>query len=180
LVGGRGVAEVGTNELARLASAVERQTNGDGAYDTAVPAVRLSHFSAPSDLVALVYEPSLCVVAQGAKEVLLANETYRLDPARSLLVSVDLPVAARVVEASPGRPYLAVRLRLDPAVVGELLADGVAARVSPVLRGRCDRNRPSQPTASSRSGLVATACRRRPHFVGKNGTAPPDSNSAEQ
>jgi AraC-like DNA-binding protein len=118
---------VATNELAALASAVERQAAVKGGYETAVPALRLSRFSAPSDLVALVYEPSLCVVAQGAKEVLLADETYRLDPAQSLLVSVDLPVAARVVEASPGRPYLAVRIALDPAVVGELLADGMTA-----------------------------------------------------
>ena len=93
------------DELAQLASTVERQAAADGAYETAVPTLRLSRFSAPSDLVALVYEPSLCVVAQGAKEVLLADETYRLDPARSLLVSVDLPVDARVVEASPSRPY---------------------------------------------------------------------------
>jgi hypothetical protein len=52
------------------------EVNGaaDGAYDTAVPALRLSRFSAASDLVAVVYEPSLCVVAQGAKEVLLAVE----------------------------------------------------------------------------------------------------------
>ena len=116
-----------TNELARLASAVERQAAADGAYDTAVPALRLSRFSAPSDLAALVYEPCLCVVARGAKDVLLAGKTYRLDPTQSLLVSVDLPVAARVAEASAGRPYLAVRIALDPAVVGELLADGTAA-----------------------------------------------------
>src|SRR5438105_3835940 len=87
-----GGAEVATNELAKLASAVARQSAVDGAYETVVPALRLSRFSAPSDLVALVYEPSLCVIAQGAKEVLLADETYRLDPAQSLLVSVDLPV----------------------------------------------------------------------------------------
>jgi AraC-like DNA-binding protein len=125
-----------TNELERLASATERQAAVDGGPDTSVPALRLSRFSAPSDLVALVYEPSLCVVAQGAKEVLLAGETYRLDPAGSLLVSVDLPVAARVVEASPGQPYLAVRIALDPAVVGELLADGLSAPLpSPAVRG---------------------------------------------
>jgi AraC-like DNA-binding protein len=112
-----------TDELTKLASAVEGQAAVDGVHETAVPALRLSRFSAPSDLTALVYEPCLCVVAQGAKEVLLADETYRLDPAQALLVSVDLPVTARVVEASPGRPYLAVRLTLDPAVVGELLAD---------------------------------------------------------
>jgi AraC-like DNA-binding protein len=83
-----------------------------------------------------VYEPSLCLVAQGAKEVLLADETYRLDPAQSLLVSVDLPVAARVVEASPGCPYLGVRLVLDPAVVGEFLADGMTCPpLGPSARG---------------------------------------------
>jgi AraC-like DNA-binding protein len=125
-----------TSELAKLASTVERQTGADGAYDTALPALKLSRFSAPSDLVALVYEPCLCVVAQGAKEVLLADEAYRLDPAQSLLVSVDLPVAARVIEASPGCPYLAVRIALDPAVVGELLADGMTAPpLGPPARG---------------------------------------------
>ena len=93
-----------TNDLVKLASAIERQTTADGSYETAVPAVKLSRFSAPSDLVGLVYEPSLCVVAQGAKEVLLADETYRLNPAQSLLVSVDLPVEAGVVEASRGSP----------------------------------------------------------------------------
>jgi AraC-like DNA-binding protein len=113
-----------TNELTKLAAAIELHTGADGVYDTAVPALRLSRFSAPSDLVALVYEPCVCVVVQGAKEVLLEDEAYHLDPAHSLLVSVDLPVAAHVVEASPSRPYLAVRLSLDPAVVGELLADG--------------------------------------------------------
>jgi AraC-like DNA-binding protein len=113
-----------TNELTKLAAAIERHTGADGVYDTAVPALRLSRFSTPTDLVALVYEPCVCVVVQGAKEVLLEEEAYHLDPAHSLLVSVDLPVEAHVVEASPGRPYLAVRLSLDPAVVGELLADG--------------------------------------------------------
>ena len=37
-----------TNELARLVAAVERQTAADGAYDTAVPALRLCMSSAPS------------------------------------------------------------------------------------------------------------------------------------
>jgi AraC-like DNA-binding protein len=117
---------VATEKLTKLAAAVERHTGADGVYETAVPALGLSRFSAPSDLVALVYQPCLCLVAQGAKEVILGEETYRLDPARFLLVSVDLPVAARVVEASPDCPYLGVRLALDPAVVGELLADGTA------------------------------------------------------
>jgi AraC-like DNA-binding protein len=68
-------------------------------------------------------------MAQGAKEVLLGDQVYRYDPDHYLLVAVDLAVAARVVEASPARPSLAIRITLDPAVVGELLAAGAA--VSP-------------------------------------------------
>src|SRR5436309_2533336 len=106
-----------TNDMAELAAAVERQTAADGLYDTAVSALWLSRRSAPTGGVASVYEPSLCIIAQGSKEVLLAGETYRLDAANSLLVSVELPVSSQVVEASPGRPYLGVRIALDPAVV---------------------------------------------------------------
>ena len=152
-----------SDELEKLASAIERRTADDGGFETAVPTLRLSRFSAPSDLTALVYEPSLCLVAHGAKEVLLADEAYRLDPAKSLLVSVDLPVAARVIEASPRRPYLAVRIALDTAVVGELLADGLTDPViglpAPRPRGHSGR-RPSarRGDPSRESPRFSTGC----------------------
>jgi len=110
-----------------MVSALEKHTAADGAHETAVPELRLYRFSEPSDVTTAVYEPSLCIVAQGAKEVLLGDETYRYDPAHSLLVSVDLPVAARVVEASPTRPFLVARIAMNLAVVGELLADDLVA-----------------------------------------------------
>ena len=66
-----------TAELAKFAAAVERHMTADGGYDTAVPRLALFRASAPSNHHAAMYEPSLCVVAQGAKEVLLAGETYR-------------------------------------------------------------------------------------------------------
>lgn len=111
-----------TDELSRLVAAIERHTPPDGICDTAVPGLLIARQPAPTDPIALVVDPSLCIVAQGAKEVYLAGEAHRYDPAHSLLVSVDLPISARVVEATPARPCLAVRLSFDPAVVGELLA----------------------------------------------------------
>jgi hypothetical protein len=159
---------VATNNLAKLASAVEWQTIADGGYDTAVAALRLSRFSAPSDLVALVYEPSLCVVAQCAKEVLLADETYRLDPAQSLLVSVDLPVAARVVEASSARPY-----RLFPESESEGHDSTPGSRTQrlhsgyPYRRYRhhcCGLDSGGCPSAPSSANSSALACWRRADF----------------
>ncbi|OWK37804.1 Transcriptional regulator, AraC family [Fimbriiglobus ruber] len=115
------------NELAKLASVIARHTPTDGPHETVVPEVRLGRSSSRSERTGVVYEPSLCLVAQGAKEVLLAGEAYRYDPAQSLLVSVGIPVSSRVIEASPTHPCLTVRVALDLAVVGELLAEGIAA-----------------------------------------------------
>lgn len=112
-----------TDELARLVAAIERHTPPDGVCGTAVPGLLLARQLTPTGPIALVVDPSLCIVAQGAKEVFLAGEVYRYDPAHSLLVSVDLPMSVRVVEASPARPCLAVRISLELSVVGELLAD---------------------------------------------------------
>lgn len=90
----------------------------------ALPELKLSCFTAPTELTSIVYEPCLCLIVQGAKEVLLAGEAYRMDPAQFLLVSVDLPVDARVITATTTQPYVGLQISLDPKVVGELLADG--------------------------------------------------------
>ena len=125
-----------TDELARLVAAIERHTPPDGICSTAVPGLLLARQVTPSDPIDLVVDPSLCIVAQGAKEVYIAGEVYRYDPAHVLLVSIDLPITARVVEATPDRPCLAVRLSFDSSVVRELLADLPNAALSrPTPRG---------------------------------------------
>lgn len=111
-----------TNDLVRLASAIRRYAKQDGIFRTSISGLDLYRCSEPSNLTAIVYEPSLCVVAQGAKEVILAGDSYCYDPERFLLVSVDLPVSSRVVDASPNRPCLMVRISLDPVMIAELVA----------------------------------------------------------
>lgn len=115
----------------QLASAVERHIESEGTLETAVPGLALYRASFTSEHDATVYEPSLCVVVQGAKEVLVGGETYRYDPSRSLLVSVDLPASSRVIEASTSRPCLAVRITLDLAVIRELLPEMTGLVSSP-------------------------------------------------
>ena len=70
-----------------------------------------------------VSEPCFCVVAQGSKEVWLGNERYRYDPAHYLLFTAELPVVSQVIEASPERPYLSLRLELDPTLVGSVMVE---------------------------------------------------------
>ncbi len=119
-----------------FASAIEQHARAEEVTSTDIPELKLSYFSAPTKAVSLVYEPCLCIVAQGAKEVLLAGEAYQMAPAQFLLVSVELPVDARVAEATTSKPYLGMQISLDPKVVGELLADGTTVSSSrPPERG---------------------------------------------
>lgn len=106
-----------------LAGIIERFTQRDGEHATEIGALTLFRFSGTSDPVQVLYEPSLCLIARGSKRVLLGGAIYVYDPAHFLLVSVDLPVAGQVVEASPTAPYLGLRIELDSRLIGELLAD---------------------------------------------------------
>lgn len=75
-----------------------------------------------------VYSPSICIIAQGAKEVLLGEERFRYDPGNYLLCSLDVPVVSQVVEASPESPYLGLKLEFDPTLIASV---SVEAGVSP-------------------------------------------------
>ena len=123
-------------KLTTLTETVERHTRTDGDHETAVPGLWLYRSSTPSEEHAVVYVPSLCVVTQGAKEVVVGGQVYRYNPAQSLLVSVDMPALTHVAEATADRPCLAIRIPINPAVVGEFLADGSAIPPpGPPLRG---------------------------------------------
>lgn len=58
-------------ELLRI---LEKFAEEDGTHDTQVPALRLIRASRISEPVYSVYEPSLCIVAQGSKIVMLGEE----------------------------------------------------------------------------------------------------------
>jgi AraC-like DNA-binding protein len=116
---------------------------------TPLPGLYIYRAEAPSGLTSGVYEPMVCLVLQGAKEVLIGDQVLRYDPQGYFIASLDLPAAGRIVEASRDRPYLAVSLRLSRDVLASLLpsvpapperpdARAQAFAVSPVTRDLVD------------------------------------------
>jgi len=70
----------------------------------------------PSPLEACLYEPVLCLILQGRKEVAIGAHALSFGAGECLLVSHDLPVRSRITEA----PYLAVVLKIDLGIVRKL------------------------------------------------------------
>ena len=105
-----------------LVERIARLVPGDGSAEP-LPGVVLRRDSAPTELGHGVTIPAFCVIAQGAKEILLGDRRYRYDPAHYLIATAALPVASRIAEASPGRPYLGFLLRLDPGLVASVMVE---------------------------------------------------------
>ncbi|MGZ3667337.1 MAG: AraC family transcriptional regulator [Ktedonobacterales bacterium] len=114
-----------------LVERIARAVRADG---TAQPlhGLHLARSSRPLEPLHSVVEPSLCVIAQGSKEVLLGESRYRYDPAHYLLATVELPRVSQVLEASREQPYLSLRLDLAPALVSSVLVEaGYSSHSSP-------------------------------------------------
>ena len=70
-----------------------------------------------------MYEPSICLIAQGAKRVLLGDDTFVYDAHHFLVTSVDLPTVVQVVKASQEKPCLSLMLKLDQREISQLMVD---------------------------------------------------------
>ncbi len=99
--------------------------------DRLLPDVLVLQSSEPTPLAATLYEPVMCLILQGAKEVLHGDTIFHLGPGDLLVVSHDVPVNSRITTARPGEPYLAVILSLDVSLLRSLYdeAGGAAGDV---------------------------------------------------
>jgi AraC-like DNA-binding protein len=141
----------GNFDLPKLAGLIRAHTPYDGRFELRVPgvyAIRASRVN--TELAHVVQVPALCIIAQGAKRVMVGQEVYEYDPSNMMVYSVDLPIAAQVTQASHAEPYLSFRLDLDPRKIAEL-----AVKVYPHGLPRIPENRAASITPADPNILNA-------------------------
>jgi AraC-like DNA-binding protein len=115
--------------------------------ETAIPRVGIATGPGATGPLPGMYEPMLCLVLQGAKRVMIGDRILHYDAGSCFVASVDLPATGRIVQASPDRPYVAVSLTFDAALIADLLADfppspaappGIGFAVSPASAALLD------------------------------------------
>ena len=115
-----------------LADLIRKAVPMDGTVEP-LSGLHLNRVSQPNEPLHSVYTPVFCVIAQGSKEVFLANERYEYNPSHYLIVTTKLPVTTHVYEASKELPYLSLRLDLDPVLVSSVMIE--AGQVAPSSSG---------------------------------------------
>ena len=94
--------------------------NADGIAATPFEGLRMMRAQHPTGPLHSIYRPLVCFVLQGAKRLDVAGQPRTVHAGQTALVTVDAPVAGRIVEAAPEQPYLAVAFELQPALLADL------------------------------------------------------------
>jgi AraC-like DNA-binding protein len=102
-----------TRQQQALASLIDRHTPSAGMHDTAISALKFFRYERESQPIYSVYDPALCIVAQGSKLVILGQECYHYNPASYLVASVNLPITGQIIQAAPQHPYLSLQLNFS-------------------------------------------------------------------
>ena len=106
-----------------LGGSIARCTEKGELHTTEVLGLSLFRRDKPTEPISGMYEPSICMAIQGAKRVILGDDMFVYDANRYLITSVHLPTIVQIIEASPEKPYLGLRLKFDLREVSQLMVD---------------------------------------------------------
>src|SRR5262245_31177279 len=75
------------SQLSEIARLLERHSGTDGVHKTPLPNVTVVRQSAPTGYpIHSMHQPAMCLIVQGAKQVILNSEVYAYDASRYLVV----------------------------------------------------------------------------------------------
>jgi AraC-like DNA-binding protein len=100
---------------------------GSGMTVTPIPRLEIAVGHSTSGTSPCLYRSMICFILQGSKDVVIHDTLLRYDSAQYLVRALDLPLSGRIRDADDGRPYVAVSLVLDPALLAQ-----VASTMPPV------------------------------------------------
>ncbi len=119
--------EVRTELVSRIAA----HAPSVGEHSTAIDGLVLFRRTQATACYRAAVEPSLTVFVQGKKRMSLGGTAYLCGPSSFFLSSIDVPIESQIVEASEEVPLLSMLLRLDMAIVREILSREELPEVEP-------------------------------------------------
>ena len=118
-----------TVPLDELRALISKHAGPDTTPRHRIPNLHLGIQPEPTPPCQIVVEPIFSLIAQGAKRIEVGDQSFDYHAGQFLVVSVDLPADARVVEATPDCPYLGCGLTLRPEIIASLLLESGGPRM---------------------------------------------------
>jgi AraC-like DNA-binding protein len=114
--------EPAASDNSKLGRLIAAYAPHDGSFAMSVSGLFVNRVSrVESTCIRALRLPSLVITAQGAKRMVVGQDSYVYDASCMNVCSVAMPLAAQVIQASHVAPYLSMRLDLDPHKIAELV-----------------------------------------------------------
>ena len=106
---------------AAIAAYLDARGGGEGFFTTPMDGVSIVRSFQHMMPMRQIYRPSLCVVVQGAKEMMFGDGTLEYGALECLVVSLEIPVSGRIIQASATEPFVGMTIELDTALIREVM-----------------------------------------------------------
>lgn len=107
--------------VSRVRAFTESRGSVTGGYATGLPWLTVMRSALTTPAHHRLYRPSLCLVLQGSKEMLIGDECLTYEAMQGLIVRVDMPAAGRIADASTHEPFLGLMVDFDIGVMREVM-----------------------------------------------------------
>jgi AraC-like DNA-binding protein len=115
------------HSLGRLRDLVGKAMRGAGAGSldlaTDLPWLWLVRRPAPTPAGRGILSPSVCLLVQGEKEMLVGQQVLRYGPGCYVQAGMAMPVSGQVTRASEAAPYYGIRVDVDPKEVAAFVLE---------------------------------------------------------
>lgn len=112
-----GEDSISVDELARAILRYTERQHGKSPFATPIDRMAIMRSDHPKPPSHMIFRPSMCVVAQGAKWATFGGHQLEYRAGQALVIGVETPSIGRVVEASADEPCLVLAFELDLALM---------------------------------------------------------------
>lgn len=106
----------------RLIDAVKKHSDARTDFKKMIPTLGLHYVDSPEANPNCCYSLAVGLILAGRKHVVIGNCSYFYGAGSMIMSSIEMPTSFEILNVSPDNPFASVSLKLDPALITELLA----------------------------------------------------------
>ncbi|WP_170335552.1 AraC family transcriptional regulator [Ruegeria arenilitoris] len=91
------------------------------AGSSAIPDLEIHKLDQPTELIPLIYEPSVCLILQGKKRTIIGEKVLDYSGGSCLIIAAELSALGQVTHASVSEPFLALALTINTTKLADAM-----------------------------------------------------------
>ncbi|MTI02093.1 AraC family transcriptional regulator [Roseibium sp. RKSG952] len=91
------------------------------AGSSAIPDLEIHKLDQPTELIPLIYEPSVCLILQGEKRTIIGEKVLDYSGGSCLMIAAELSALGQVTRASVSEPFLALALTINTTKLADAM-----------------------------------------------------------